>query len=398
MTREMIFTSESVTPGHPDKLCDRISDAAIDALLREDPGARGVVETALATGVLFIAARHSADARLDLASLARQVILDAGYVSADFDARRCSILTSISELPRAPAARNASPDRASREQANAFGYACRDTAELMPAPIAAAHRVARALDALRRGPLPTLSPDAKTQVSVAYRDGRPLRIHAIALTVAFEPDPPADAPERLRQAARDALAGFEVRMDDATVVAINAGGPLEIGGPARHAGLTGRKSGIDGYGEIARQSGSALSGKDPSRIDRTGAYGARHAAKSIVAAGLADRCEVHLAYAIGQPRPLSLAVETFGTGRRGDDEIAARLAEAFDFRPEALVERFRLRTRPRENGSAGFYLPLATYGHFGRTDLDLPWEAVAVDDGRGDLDALAPCGGDGTGD
>jgi S-adenosylmethionine synthetase len=383
MSPDMIFTSESVTPGHPDKLCDQISDAAVDALLREDESARVVVECALATGVVFLAARYAADARIDLPSLARAIISQAGYVSEGFDARTCSILTSLAELPLA--AREAEPAegdedaiarRIAHEQANVFGYACHDTAELMPAPVVSAHKIAKALDAARRAGFTALSPDAKTQVSVEYRDARPRRLHSLSLTVALDDTAAPDAHERLRALALDALANQEIGPDAETHVVINAAGPLEIGGPARHAGLTGRKNGIDSYGEIARMSGSALSGKDPSRIDRSGAYAARYAAKNIVAAGLAARCEVHVAYAIGQAEPLSLCVETFNTGRLSDQEITKRLAAAFDFRPAAIVRRFRLRTRPGLAGPAGFYLPLATYGHFGRADLDLPWEAT----------------------
>jgi S-adenosylmethionine synthetase len=383
MSSDMIFTSESVTPGHPDKLCDQISDAAVDALLREDESARVVVECALATGVVFLAARYAADARVDLPSLARKVIADAGYASEGFDARTCSILTSFAEMPLE--ARESEPAegdeeaiarRVAHEQANVFGYACRDTAALMPAPISCAHKIAKALAAARRDGFGALSPDAKTQVSVEYRDARPTRIHSLSLSVALDAAAGPDAPERLRALALEALACDEFRPDAQTRVVVNAAGPLEIGGPARHAGLTGRKNGIDSYGEIARMSGSALSGKDPSRIDRAGAYAARYAAKNIVAAGLADRCEVHVAYAIGQAEPLSLSVETYGSGRRSDREIAKRLSAALDFRPAAIVRRFRLRTRPRAAGPAGFYLRLANYGHFGRAELDLPWEAT----------------------
>ncbi|MGJ0391722.1 MAG: methionine adenosyltransferase [Methylocystis sp.] len=387
MSSDMIFTSESVTPGHPDKLCDQISDAAVDALLREDETARAVVECALATGVLFLAARYAADARVDLPSLARKVMQNAGYVAESFDARSCSILTSLAELPLE--AREAEPladdeeaiaRRVAHEQANVFGYACRDTAELMPAPIAYAHKVAKALDAARRAGFFSLSPDAKTQVSVQYREGRPTRVHNLSLTVALDDSGSTEAQDRLRALALDALADNDVRPDAETRVVINAGGPLEIGGPARHAGLTGRKNGIDSYGEIARMSGSALSGKDPSRIDRAGAYAARYAAKNIVAAGLAERCEVHLAYAIGQADPLSLSVETFNTGKFNDETLAKRLPAALDFRPAAIVRRFSLRTRPKAAGAAGFYLPLATFGHFGRRDLHLPWEATDLAD------------------
>lgn len=386
MSPDMIFTSESVTPGHPDKLCDQISDAAIDALLREDDCARAAVECAVATGLVFLAARYAADAVVDLPTLARKVMQEAGYAAGSFDARSCSILTSLVELPlemREPplAALDdaAIGRRVAHEQANVFGYACRDTPEFMPAPISLAHRVARALDAARRDGFSALSPDAKTQVSVEYRAFRPVRIHGVSLTVAFDgAAPDADADERLRAIALEALADGEIAPDSQTRVHINAGEPFEIGGPVRHAGLTGRKNGIDCYGEIARQSGSALSGKDPSRIERAGAYAARHAAKNIVAAGLADRCEVHLAYAIGQAPPLSLSVETFGSGGIEDAAIAKRLSAALDFRPASIVRRFGLRSAPAALAPAGFYLPLATYGHFGRADLDLPWEATDV--------------------
>lgn len=387
MSPDMIFTSESVTTGHPDKLCDQISDAAIDALLREDERARAAVECALATGVVFLAARYAAAARVDLPSLARNVIQDAGYAAGSFDARNCSILTSFVELPleaREPPLDALEDDaaisaRVAHEQANVFGYACRDTPEFMPAPISLAHRVARALDAARRDGFSSLSPDAKTQVSVEYRGGRPARIYGVSLTVAFDGALAEDGRfEHLRMIALDTLSAGEMKPDARTNFQINAGEPFDIGGPARHAGLTGRKNGIDSYGEFARQSGSALSGKDPSRIERAGAYAARHAAKNIVAAGLAERCEVHLAYAAGQAEPLSLSVETFGSGRIADDKLAGRVAQLLDFRPAAIVRRFGLRLAPQTAGANGFYLPLATYGHFGRADLDLPWEAIDV--------------------
>jgi S-adenosylmethionine synthetase len=386
MATDMIFTSESVTSGHPDKVCDQISDAAIDAFLRQDSGARAVVECAVATGVVFLAARFAADAVVDLPALARKVIADVGYVDGRFDARSCSILTSFAELPmemREPplAALDdaAIGRRVAHDQANVFGYACRETPELMPLPISLAHRLARAIDQARSSGVPWLSPDGKTQVSIEYRDFRPARIHSISLTAALDPDASStDVEERLRAVAMDALEECELKPDARTQIHINAGGTYEIGGPACHAGLTGRKNGIDGYGEIARQSGAALSGKDPSRIDRTGAYAARHSAKNIVAAGLAERCEVHLAFAFGQARPLSLSVETFGTGRRRDDEIADRLAAVLDFRPAAIAHRFGLRTRPAGADGRGFYRALAVYGHFGRADLDLPWEATDV--------------------
>jgi S-adenosylmethionine synthetase len=384
MPSDMIFTSESVTAGHPDKLCDQISDATVDAFLREDTGARVVIECAVATGVVFLAARFTAEAVIDLPSLARSVIKDAGYVGPEFDARKCSILTSLTELPRdmrqPPLAvfdGAMAEDYPAQDQANVFGYACRETANLMPLPIAIAHSLARGLDDLRRGGAGWLAPDGKSQVSVEYRDNRPVRIHTISLTATLKPEARTDAVEdSLRTLVAESFTGDGLKPDADTVLRINAGSPYESGGPARHAGLTGRKNGVDTYGEIARQSGAALSGKDPSRIDRIGAYAARHAAKNVVAAGLAERCEVHLAYAIGQTRPLSISAETFGTGRIADEIIAARLAEHLDFRPAAIAQRFALRTRPAASGDRGFYRPLAVYGHFGRSDLDLPWEAL----------------------
>lgn len=384
MTSSAIFTSESVTAGHPDKLCDQISDAAIDAFLAQDPGARAIVECAVATGIVFIAARFAAHALVDLPAVARKVIAEAGYAAGDFDARKCSILTSFVELPiemrqpPPPAADDEAFDQVvANDQANIFGYACRETPQFMPLPITLAHRVARALDEARRGGAHWLSPDAKSQVSVEYHNGVPARIHSVSVTVAVEPATiTAEVDEFLHHLTSRSLSEFEVRPDARTQIHVNAGIPFDIGGPTRHAGLTGRKNGIDSYGEIARQSGAALSGKDPSRIDRAAAYAARHAAKNIVAAGLADRCEIHLAYAIGQAQPISLSVETFGTGRLDDELIAKRVAGALDFRPAAIVHRLGLRTRPEAMRDTGFYRRLAVYGHFGRADIFLPWESL----------------------
>lgn len=371
-----ILTSESVTRGHPDKLCDRISDAAIDAFLRQDRDARAIVECAVATGIVFIAARFAAAAMLDLPSLARGVIASAGYVGEGFDARTCSILTSISELGDAAGA--GEDDDGATEQANVFGYATDETETLMPAPIVLAHRLARGLDAAR-AELPWLGPDGKTQAGVVYRGGRPAELATVALTVATLPGAPA--PPRMEAALREAVVtpalaelppGFATRME----LHVNAGGPFAIGGPARHAGLTGRKNGIDTYGEAARQSGAALSGKDPSRIDRIGAYAARHAAKCVVAAGLARRCEVHLGYVIGRARPVSVDVDCFGTARISEEAIAARVADVFDFRPIAVERRFRLRARAHA-AEDGFFGPLAVFGQMGREDLSAPWEDTA---------------------
>ncbi len=383
-----ILISESVTPGHPDKLCDRISDAAIDAFLRQDARARAIVECAVATGIVFIAARFAAEAVVDLPGLARRVIAEAGYVGEGFDARTCSILTSVSELPPAdraphPAAFNDEDEIAAwaaTEQANVFGYATDETPALMPSPIVLAHALARALNAARAD-LPWLGPDGKTQAGVVYRGGLPAELATVSLTVAtLEGTPPQRAMERaLREAVIEpALAGVDPPLGARTEIHVNAGGPFAIGGPSRHAGLTGRKNGIDTYGEAARQSGAALSGKDPSRIDRVAAYAARHAAKCVVAAGLARRCEVHLGYVIGHARPLSIGVECFGTARIDEEEIVRRLQACFDFRPAAIERRFGLRERAHAaDEERGFFRPLAVYGQMGRVDLDVPWESVA---------------------
>jgi S-adenosylmethionine synthetase len=379
MSQERIFTSESVTPGHPDKLCDQISDATVDAFLQQDPDAHIVAECAIATGVLFIAARFAAEAHVDIPTLARSVIADVGYGEDGFDARNCSILTSFTpmEVPR----RSAKPDdnAPAQEQVNAFGFACRETPALMPLPIWLAHRLARELDAARGRGADWLAPDGKTQVAVQYRDGRPARIHGVTITAATA-DRPIKAgtiAEGLRHLVlAPAFRDEPLKPDAKTELHLNPGGPYLIGGPSRHSGLTGRKNGIDTYGEYARQSGAALSGKDPSRIDRIGAYAARHAAKNVVAANLAERCEVHLAYSIGTARPISVSANTFGTGRIPDDDIAARLQRMLDFRPVAIMRRFDLRARASHANGVGFFRPLAVYGQVGRTDLDLPWERL----------------------
>jgi S-adenosylmethionine synthetase len=382
MKHESIFTSESVTPGHPDKLCDQISDAAVDAFLQQDADARIDVECAVSTGVLFIAARFAARASVDVPALARDVIAGVGYSGDSFDARSCSILTSLVQL--ADAQRHAA-DRDGREvaqeQVNAFGFACDETPALMPLPIWLAHKLARALAAARGGDVDWLQPDGKTQVAVAYKGGRPQRVHAITLTAATSDHPPRASV--IEAAMRElvverAFADEPLKPDRDTELHINPGGPYLIGGPSKHSGLTGRKTGIDTYGEYARQSGAALSGKDPSRIDRVGAYAARFAAKNVVASGLAGACEVHLAYSIGSANPISVWVRTFDSGRIPDEDIKERLLEAVDFRPGAIERRFDLRMRAARSGDAGFFRQLAVYGQVGRVDLDLPWEQATV--------------------
>lgn len=381
---ESIFTSESVTPGHPDKLCDQISDTAVDAFLEQDEAARIVVECAIATGILFISARFAADANVDMPSLARSVIADVGYVDESFDARSCSILTSFTPLDgvaRLPS--RASDGEPAQEQVNAFGFACNETPSLMPLPIALAHKLARALHDARSGGAEWLSPDGKTQVAVQYRQGRPARIHSVTLTAATAGK--AVKPARVQEAMRELVVRAAFRdeplaPDAASEIHVNPGGLHLVGGPAKHSGLTGRKNGIDTYGEYARQSGAALSGKDPSRIDRIGAYAARYAAKNVVAAGLAEACEVHLAYSIGVAEPISVWVNAFDTGKVSPDEIRRRLLRAIDFRPGAIERRFALRGRAQAAGDAGFFRRLAVFGQMGRDDLDLPWEKTDLAD------------------
>lgn len=386
MARDFVFVSESVTEGHPDKLCDQISDAIVDRLLAADPLARVSAECAVARGVVFLAVRYAAAAKLDLPELARRVIAEVGYDNGDFNAADCSVMTSITELP--PTERYAVDERqltdaqldalAAHEQVTVFGYACRDTAVLMPMPLYLAHRLARRLALLRLGrQLPWLLPDGKTQVAVHYRDGRPQGIHGITLQTGCLPTAPPPAAVRdilYREAVRPVLAQEGLALEGEGLLFVNPEAGLAPGGPAVHAGLTGRKGAIDTYGEFARHGGGALSGKDPGRIDRSGAYAARHAAKALVAAGLAERCEVMLSYSIGLARPVSVQVESFGTGAVSDDALGQALLDTLDLRVGGIVRRFNLRHLSAHRG--GFYQRLAAYGHVGRTDLGLPWEQV----------------------
>jgi S-adenosylmethionine synthetase len=386
--QNFMFTSESVTEGHPDKLCDQIADAIVDRFLQQDPLARVVAECAVAKSVVFVAARFAADASVDCPGVARRVITQIGYDRAAFDAATCSVLTSLLEMPRNESCRFDERTIGDAEieaygadnQVTVFGFACDQTAALLPLPIWLAHRLARRLTAVRvQGIVPYLGADAKTQVGVVYRDRRPAGIHSITLVASIVQDSAVDA-ERLRRDLLDAVIGpvfrdEPVRPDAATQVFVNPQGMFVGGGPALHSGLTGRKNAIDTYGEYARHSGAALSGKDPLRIDRSGAYAARHAAKNVVAAGLATECEVQLSYTIGQARPVSVQIETFGTGRIPDDRIALLVGRHFELRPAGILRAFSLRRLPSAI-KGGFYRRLAAYGHVGRMDIGLPWEVT----------------------
>jgi S-adenosylmethionine synthetase len=386
MKTNFMLTSESVTEGNPDKLCDIISDAIVDHFLEQDPYSRIIAECSLAASIVFIAARFSSQAVFSLSEIARKVIGSVGYHGDDFNAKTSSVLTSIKELPLDPAYRFDERKLSSGQieaipagnQVNAFGFACRQNAALMPLPIWLAHKLSRRMEeAAKEKILPYLCPEAKTDVGIEYRERKPSRIHSITITASQKE---AAKPElgKLRADIRGAVIEHvfreePIRPDRRTGIFINPEGVFHLGGPSVHSGLTGRKTAIDTYGDYSRHSGAALSGKDPLRIDRVGAYAARYAAKNLVAAELADECEVQLSYSISRSRPESVQVETFGTGKIPDEKLTSLLQKHFDFRMAAIVRDFQLRRLPVKS-QGGFYRKLAVYGQVGRLDLDLPWE------------------------
>ena len=364
-----LFTSESVTEGHPDKMCDQISDAILDAIVREDPDARVACETATTTGLVLVLGEITTSTYVDFQEVVRTTVRDIGYTHSDygFDWETCGTLVSVKE--QSPDIAMGVDHEGAGDQGMMFGFACRETPELMPLPIALAHRMARRLAEVRKsGQLPYLRPDGKTQVTVAYEDGVPVAVTTVV--VAAQHDPDVDE-ARLRSDIAEMVilpsVPAELRRSD-PVMHVNPTGRFVIGGPMGDAGLTGRKIIVDTYGGMARHGGGCFSGKDPTKVDRSAAYAARHVAKNLVAAGIADRVEIEVAYAIGVARPVSVAVETFGTGRIPDDAILALIDRHFDLRPSAIIASLGLR--------APIYRPTAAYGHFGRTDLDLPWERI----------------------
>ena len=380
-----IFTSESVTEGHPDKLCDQVSDAILDAILEQDPEARVACETFATTGVIQVMGEITTTAWVDIPGIVRETVLSIGYDSADkcFDGHTCGVLTAIhSQSPDIAQGVDSAletrgtgdeDETGAGDQGLMFGYACDETDEMMPMAIALAQKMARRLAEVRKnGTLPWLRPDGKTQVTVAYEDGKPVHIDAVVVSAQHDPDV---GHEELAAAVTEHVIRPILPADlfDAeTKLYINPTGRFVLGGPAGDTGLTGRKIIVDTYGGYARHGGGCFSGKDPTKVDRSAAYAARHAAKNIVAAGLARRCEIQLAYAIGVARPVSLRVDTFGTGAVDDERLARAVSDVLDMRPAAIIRRFDLR-RP-------IYRRTAAYGHFGRTDLDLPWERTdAVD-------------------
>jgi len=394
-----VFTSESVTEGHPDKICDQVSDAVLDALLAQDPASRVACETVVNTGLCLITGEVTTTARVDFNTLVRQVIDSIGYSGAragGFDAHSCAVLVALDQQsPDIAQGVDEADDHAgdpldkvgAGDQGIMFGYACDETPELMPLPISLAHRLARRLAAVRHdGTLGYLLPDGKTQVSVVYENDQPVAIDTILISTQHEAviDGISDDKGLRERIAQDlwthvvepATSDLSLRPQrDTTRFLVNPTGKFVVGGPQGDAGLTGRKIIVDTYGGYARHGGGAFSGKDPTKVDRSAAYAARHVAKALVASGLARKAEVQLSYAIGVARPVSILVETFGTGTVDNAALTDLVQRHFDLRPGAIIESFNLRGMPQARGGR-FYQDVAAYGHFGRADLDLPWENV----------------------
>ena len=372
-----IFTSESVTEGHPDKVCDRVSDSVLDAALAQDPMARVACECAATTGLMLVMGEITTTATIDVADIARKAICEIGYdnAAAGYDGRSCSVQVALHrQSPDIAMGVDSSYDDKNEigagDQGMMFGFACRETRELMPAPISYAHNLTKALTACRKsGELPWLRPDGKSQVSVQYAaDGTPERIDTVVVSTQHAPD---IAIEDLRAQVIEKIIQPNLPsrlLDEKTNYYVNPTGRFVIGGPAGDSGLTGRKIIVDTYGGYAAHGGGAFSGKDPTKVDRSGAYMARYIAKNIVAAGLADKCQLQLAYAIGVAQPVSVLAETFGTGKISDAALSDLVRACFDLRPAAIIERLGLR-RP-------IYVQTSAYGHFGREELNLPWETV----------------------
>ncbi len=373
-----LFTSESVTEGHPDKMCDQISDAVLDAILEQDPSARVACETCTTTGMVMVMGEITTSSYVSIPDIVREVVLDIGYDSSElcFDGHSCAVMTAIHEQ---------SPDIAmgvdaaleyrgsevnetgAGDQGMMFGYACDETPEMMPMPIALAHRLTRRLTEVRKnGTLSYLRPDGKSQVTIVYEDDRPVAVDTVVISTQHAPEITLEQIQAdiMKYVIREVIPA-ELLNDD-TKYFINPTGRFVLGGPAGDSGLTGRKIIVDTYGGYAPHGGGAFSGKDPTKVDRSAAYAARHVAKNIVAAGLAHKCEIQLAYAIGVAKPVSLLVDTKGTGVVADDVLSEAVNRVFDLRPNAIISHLQLR-RP-------IYRQTAAYGHFGRTDIELPWE------------------------
>jgi S-adenosylmethionine synthetase len=362
-----LFTSESVTEGHPDKVADQISDAILDEVLRQDPTGRVACETTVTTGLVFLAGEITTAAYVDFAGVARRVVRDIGYTRAEigFDYETCAVLSAID--PQSPDIAQGVDTGGAGDQGLMFGFACHETSELMPMPIQLAHQLTRRLAAARRsGELPWLRPDGKSQVTVEYEGTRPVRVHTVVISTQHEPDV---TQEQIREGVIESIIKTEIPanlLDERTVYHVNPTGRFVIGGPKGDCGLTGRKIIVDTYGGYGRHGGGAFSGKDPTKVDRSACYMARHVAKNLAAAGIAERVEVQVAYAIGVVEPVSVRVDTFGTGLIGDRQIERLVREHFPLSPRGIIEYLDLR-RP-------IYRPTAAYGHFGRSEEGFTWE------------------------
>ena len=401
--KNFLFTSESVTEGHPDKVCDQISDAILDEFLTKYPQSRVAAETTVTTGMALVCGEITSDCYVDIPSVVRNTIKNIGYTESEgggFDFNTCAVLTSIDEqscdiaggVNKALESRSDNADTSVSEtedigagdQGIMFGYACNETPELMPLPISLAHKLSYRLAQVRKqGILSYLRPDGKSQVTVEYVDGKPSRMHTVLIStqhddvidgISDNAQIQAKIKEDIKKYVIDYVFENEaIKLDDETKILVNPSGRFVVGGPQGDAGLTGRKIIVDTYGGYSRHGGGAFSGKDPTKVDRSAAYASRYVAKNVVAAGLAEKCEIELAYAIGVAEPISIMVDTFGTGKISDDEISELVSKNFDLRPAAIIKNFDLRNLPAKNGGK-FYQLLAAYGHMGRTDIDVPWE------------------------
>ncbi len=401
--KNFLFTSESVTEGHPDKVCDQISDAILDEFLTKYPQSRVAAETTVTTGMALVCGEITSDCYVDIPSVVRNTIKNIGYTESEgggFDFNTCAVLTSIDEqscdiaggVNKALESRSDNADTSVSEtedigagdQGIMFGYACNETPELMPLPISLAHKLSYRLAQVRKeGILSYLRPDGKSQVTVEYVDGKPSRIHTVLISTQHDDvidgiSDNAQIQAKIREDIKKYVIDYvfeneTIKLDAETKILVNPSGRFVVGGPQGDAGLTGRKIIVDTYGGYSRHGGGAFSGKDPTKVDRSAAYASRYVAKNVVASGLAEKCEIELAYAIGVAEPISIMVDTFGTGKISDDEISELVAKNFDLRPAAIIKNFDLRNLPAKNGGK-FYQLLAAYGHMGRTDIDVPWE------------------------
>ena len=402
-SKNFLFTSESVTEGHPDKVCDQISDAILDEFLTKDSKSRVAAETTVTTGMALVCGEITSDCYVDIPQVVRNTIKNIGYIGENgggFDYKTCAVLTSIDEqscdiasgVNKSLEARDNNADLSSNEtedigagdQGIMFGYACNETPELMPLPISLAHKLSYRLSRVRKkGIVDYLRPDGKSQVTVEYVDGKPSRIHTVLISTQHDPVIGTESDNQkvqdiIQKDIKEHVIDYvfkneKIKPDKDTIILVNPSGRFVIGGPQGDAGLTGRKIIVDTYGGYSRHGGGAFSGKDPTKVDRSAAYAARYVAKNIVKAGLAEKCEIELDYAIGVAEPISVLVDTFGTGTISDEDLSELVNKNFDLRPVGIINKFDLRNLPSKNGGK-FYQKLAAYGHMGRTDLEVPWE------------------------